>query len=91
MQKRKVETFISDNFDVPLDAILEIPNARFIGNHQLDLDGCISIKKYDEDVIVIRCKKHILKITGNTLSMLTFSKGRVTIRGNIETYQIEEI
>ena len=91
MQKRKVETFISDNFDVPLDAILEIPNARFIGNHQLDLDGCISIKKYDEDVIVISCKKHILKITGNTLSMLTFSKGRVTIRGNIETYQIEEI
>ena len=91
MSKNKPEYFITDKFDIPIDSILKIPNARFIGNHQLDIDGCQSIKKYDTDLIVIKCKEHILRIEGDSLSMLTFSQGRVTIRGNINLYQIEEI
>ena len=91
MFKKKIENFFSDSFSIPLDSILEIPNAQFIGNKLLHIDGCIGVKKYDNKEIAIKCKKHIVKIFGDSLSMLIFSQGRVTIRGKIFSYQIEEI
>ena len=91
MIKKKVSEIVSDKFDIPLEGILEIPSAHFIGNKQLDIDGCTSIKKYDVDEIIIRCKDYILKINGKELSMLEFSRGRITIRGYIKNYQIEDL
>lgn len=91
MIKKKVSELISDKFDIPLQGILDIPTAHIIGNNQLDIDGCVSIKKYDLDEIIIRCKNYILKIIGSELSMLEFSKGRITIRGSIFEYKIEEL
>ncbi len=91
MIKKKMTEIVSDKFDIPLEGILEIPSAHFIGNKQLDIDGCMSIKKYDLDEIIIRCKDYVLKISGKELSMLEFSKGRITIRGYINHYQIEDL
>jgi hypothetical protein len=56
----------------------------------LDVDGCIGIKKYEEDEIIIRCKEYLIKISGMSLSMLTFSQGRISVRGVIKTYEIEK-
>ena len=89
MLKKKIEQFFSDSFDIPLEGILDIPSAQMLGDSQLNIDGCIGIKKYESNEIVIRCKHHILKILGESLSMLTFSQGRVSIRGKIFSYQIE--
>lgn len=91
MLKKKLEQFISDSFDIPLEGILDIPSAQMIGDTQLNIDGCIGIKKYEPNEIIIRCKHHLLKISGVSLSMLTFSQGRVSIRGQIFNYQIERI
>ncbi|MBQ3589768.1 MAG: YabP/YqfC family sporulation protein [Clostridia bacterium] len=89
MIKKKMSDIISDKFDIPIDGILDVPNAHFIGNKHLDIDGCMSIKKYDIDEIIIRCKNYLLKISGSELSMLEFSKGRILIKGYISQYQIE--
>jgi sporulation protein YqfC len=89
MSKKKISDIISDKFDIPLEGILDIPNAHFIGNKHLDIDGCMSIKKYDLDEIIIKCKNYLLKISGSELSMLEFSKGRISIKGYINQYQIE--
>lgn len=89
MIKKKMSDIISDKFDIPIDEILDVPNAHFIGNKHLDIDGCMSIKKYDIDEIIIRCKNYILKINGSELTMLEFSKGRILIKGYINQYQIE--
>lgn len=91
MLKKKLESFFTDSFDIPLDCILEIPNTQIIGNTQLNVDGCIGIKKYEQTEIIIRCKYHMIKITGSSLSMLIFSQGRVCIRGKIFSYCVEEI
>lgn len=91
MLKKKFEKLISDKFDIPLDGISDVPSAHFLGNTHLDIDGCVSIKKYETDEIQIRCKEHLLKIVGDSLSMLTFSEGRVSIRGNINTYGVENL
>lgn len=91
MIKKRLGEFISDSFDIPLDGILDLPNAHMVGNNQLDIDGCQGIKKYETEEIIIRCKRHILKIKGESLSMLAFSQGRVSIRGVISQYEIEEL
>ena len=91
MIKKSVSELIADKFGIPLNGISSVPNAQFIGNTQLNIDGCVGIKKYKEDEIIIRCKTFLITICGNTLSMLTFSHGRVSIRGYIHSYVIEKI
>ncbi len=91
MRKRKLNEIISDKFDIPLEGIASVPNAQFVGNSQLNIDGCIGIKKYEPDEIIIRSKDFILKINGSSLSMMTFSLGRVSIRGYIFSYSIERV
>ena len=90
MQKKSMGQFISSVFDVPIEGIANIPNAQIIGNVMLDIDGCIGIKKYEQDEIILRCKEYLLKIKGESLSMLTFSMGHVSVRGIITTYEIQK-
>ena len=91
MLKKSIGQIISDNFDVPLEGIADVPSANMIGNNILSIDGCIGIKKYENDEIIIRTKEYLLKINGEFLSMLTFSQGRVSIRGKISSYSVEEL
>ena len=91
MRKRRLGEIIADKFDIPLEGITSIPNAQFVGDSQLTIDGCIGIKKYEPTEIIIRSKDYVLKITGSSLTMMTFSEGHVTIRGYISNYGIERV
>lgn len=89
MQKKGIGQIISEKLDIPLECLSSVPNAQIIGNTMLSIDGCIGIKKYETDEIVIRTKDYLLRICGDGLSMLAFSQGRVNIRGKIISYGIE--
>ena len=89
MQKRGLSQVISEKFDIPLEALSSVPNAQMIGNTVLSINGCLGIKKYETDEIIIRSKDYLIKVNGKELSMLTFSNGRVSIRGEISSYGIE--
>ena len=89
MQKKSLGQIISEKFDIPLENLSSVPSAQFVGNSLLSIDGCVGIKKYETDEIIVRTKDFLLKIAGSDLSMLTFSNGRVSIRGEISSYGIE--
>lgn len=91
MQKKSIGQMISEKFDIPLEAISSVPTVQIIGNSIMSIDGCAGIKKYETDEIIIRTKTYMLKIIGTSLSMLTFTQGRVSIRGEISSYSIESI
>ena len=91
MSKKRIGQIISEKFDIPLEGIAEIPTVQIVGNTIASIDGCLGIKKYETDEIIIHTKNYLLKISGNSLSMLTFSEGRVSIRGIIFTYSIESL
>ncbi|MBQ7226492.1 MAG: YabP/YqfC family sporulation protein [Clostridia bacterium] len=91
MSKKSFSQFINEKFDIPLDAIASVPTAQMIGNTILSIDGCVGIKKYETEEIVIRTRDYMLKISGESLSMLTFSNGRVSIRGEISSYCVERV
>lgn len=91
MLKRKIEQIISEKFDIPIESVASVPCAELVGNSILNIDGCMGIKKYTEEEIIIRTKNHILSISGESLSMVTFSQGRVCIRGVIIDYHVETV
>ena len=89
--KKVFGQIIADKFDIPIEGIRAMPCAQFIGNSMLNIDGCLGIKNYETDEIVIRTKSFIITVIGESLSMLMFSEGRVSIRGEIVCYRINEI
>ena len=89
--KKSFGQIIADKFDIPIEGIKNVPSAQIIGNTILNIDGCLGIKKYETNEIIIRTKALLLTISGEDLSMLMFSQGRVSIRGEIFNYRIEEI
>ena len=91
MRKMHIKEIIADKFDIPLEGIARIPNAQLVGNSELSIDGCVGIKKYETTQIIICANDFLLKISGSSLNMMTFSGGRVTIRGYISTYEIERV
>lgn len=91
MQRKSISQILSDKFDIPIDGISSVPNVQLLGNSIMSIDGCIGIKKYETNEIIIRSKDYLLKINGKELTMLTFSQGRVSIRGEIENYNIESL
>ena len=50
MIKKNLGELISDKFDIPLNGIASVPNAQFVGNTQLSIDGCVGIKKYTSEM-----------------------------------------
>ena len=91
MHKKRFSQVIADVFDIPLEGISSVPNTQIIGNAILNVDGCLGVKKYENDEIILRCKDFLLTIVGESLSMITFSQGRVSIRGLIRIYKIERV
>lgn len=89
MSKKSIGQIISEKFDIPLEGIASVPTVQIVGNNIVSVDGCMGIKKYETDEIVILTKNYLLKFTGCSLSMLTFSEGRISIRGTIMSYSIE--
>lgn len=91
MQKKSIGQLISEKLDIPLEAMSSVPTVQIIGNSIMSIDGCVGIKKYETDEIIIRAKAYMLKILGSSLSMLAFTQGRVSIRGEIFSYTIESL
>lgn len=89
MQKKTMGQIISDVFDIPLEGIANVPNTQIIGNTIMNIEGCIGIKKYECEEIILKAKDYTLSILGESLSMLAFSQGRVSVRGIIKSYNIE--
>ena len=91
MLKKSFGELICEKLDIPLECLSSTPLVQITGNTLVSVDGCISIKKYEADEIIIRAKEFMLNVKGIGLSMLTFSQGRVSISGEIYSYAIERI
>ncbi len=91
MNKKSFGELICNKFDIPLECLSSVPLTQITGNSMMSIDGCVGIKKYETDEIIIRTQGYILNIKGNSLSMITFSQGRVNIKGEIFSYSVEAI
>lgn len=88
MKKKFIRAAVSDVFDIPLEGIASVPNTQIIGNNIVNVDGCISVKKYDKEEIILSAKGYLLIIKGQELTMTNFAAGRVSIRGEMLSYEV---
>lgn len=89
--KKQISQFLFDKFELPVELLTDAPTVQLIGNYVMNIDGCVGIKKYETTEINLRCKNFYISVFGKDLTMLTFTQGRICIRGLILKYEIERL
>ena len=86
MIKKNISQAISDKFDIPLDGIASEPNVQMIGNTLMTIDGCIGIKKYETDEIIIQIPPPALSydnISDSNFTLKIYKMQEVSCKINI--------
>ena len=60
-------------------------------NTELEIEGSKKIIEYNENLILIKLEKNILKVIGTNLKTNCYSSGFVTIYGNINLLEFVEV
>ena len=60
-------------------------------NTELEIEGSKKIIEYNENLILIKLEKNILKVIGTNLKTNCYSSGFVTIYGNINSLEFMEV
>ena len=89
--KNLLSQIFYDKLELPIEGIANVPTVQITGDNVVNIEGCIGIKKYELNEIVLRCKAHLLSVYGGDLTMLTFSQGRICIRGVLRKFEIERV
>lgn len=64
---------------------------QLTNNNEIEIEGSKKIIEYDENLILLRLEKNILKIIGTNLKTDCFSSGFLTIYGNINSLEFIEV
>lgn len=84
-KRKSVAQKISENLDVPLEALKKIPMIEMCGNHEMGISECHGLLEYSDRKIGLRLCEGDIEISGEGLSMQTYHDTRIVIAGKIET------
>jgi len=84
---KQTTTKIIQSLDLPQDLFLGLPNISLNGNTEVYISNHKGILSYEEDLITILVKEHQIQIKGRGLSIFTYTKDDVTIRGSIRSLE----
>lgn len=73
-----------DALQLPKDLCLGALNVRLIGQYEVYIENYKSIIEYNESVIKLQGKGNRVKISGERLKIICFSKDDMKIRGFIK-------
>ena len=78
---------IIQNLDLPQDLFLGLPNISLIGNTEVYISNHRGILSYDEEITNILVKDYQIQIKGRGLSIFSYTKDDLTIRGYIRSLE----
>ena len=78
---------IIQSLDLPQDLFLGLPNISLIGNTEVYISNHRGILSYEENAISILVKEYQIQIKGRGLSIFTYTKDDLTIRGFIRSLE----
>lgn len=64
--------------------IPQLYRMAWLGDHELQVDGCRGIIRYDTDAICLRVGGAVMNITGRSLTISAMTGGEMTIHGTID-------
>ena len=74
---------VAELFDLPADVVAGLPRLEMVGSRQLYLEHHTGILAYDESRIDVNTSAGVLRISGESLSLLAMTAGELRIGGRI--------
>ncbi len=62
---------------------LRLPHIELCSNREANVEGCVGIIEYDENVVRLNCKNITVKFSGDRLSIGNLSGGFISVSGEI--------
>ena len=91
VRKKPFYEKIADLCEVPADMILEVPVIVIRGKHEVEVNGCDGILKYDMGECVLSVGKDTYTVNGDHLDFSDFRENVLYVRGNIDSvYLVSE-
>lgn len=78
---------IINALDLPQDLFLGLPNISLSGNIEVYISNHRGILSYDEEIINVLVKDFQIQIRGRGLSIFSYTKDDLTIRGYIRSVE----
>lgn len=61
------------------------PLIELISDRQAEIEGCNGVVEYNDQLVSINCKRFILTVTGNNLTIKANTRDSITINGKFNT------
>ncbi len=81
---------IGYGIDYPLDAVLDVPSIRVVGNGLAIIEGCRGLVDYVGNRITIDLGDYVASVYGSELVMENLSKGAMNITGRISSISFDK-
>ena len=80
---QKIRRNLTNYFEIPIDSLMNVPRIEITYHNEATIFGCQKIIDYSLEEIHFLMKNYTLHIYGKTLKLMTYSKGVITVTGNI--------
>lgn len=87
--KSNIKEKIGDIFELPQDALRDIPKVTMYGNELVLIENHHGIRIYDEKELTVRTAVGFLKVTGEKLFISRFDESHIIVEGVITSFNVE--
>lgn len=84
---KKTTQKLIESLDLPQDLFLGFPNITLNGNREVYISNHRGILSYGQDEMVILAKEFQIQIKGKNLSIDSYAKDELTIKGYIHSLE----
>lgn len=78
---------VVESLELPQDLFLGLPNLSFTGDRELYIMNHRGILNYEEESIIILAKTMQIQVKGKKLTLATYSKDEIIIKGYIRSVE----
>jgi len=84
-QKKPLSQRLCETLDIPVGTFGRISFIEAVGNRELCISGCETLTSYSDTQVVLMLCDGQLTVNGSLLELRSFSGGRVSVSGIIES------
>jgi len=82
-RRRKIYEIIAAMCEISSDVVGKIPVFVLRGKHEMEVTGCVGVREYTEEKIILSIGKELFTVSGDSLELTDFREDVLYIRGNI--------
>ena len=89
--KEKLGYKISRKLDFPVEAVVRTSSIEIKGTKDIEIYGCVSILKYDVDIIKLVLFDGVVTLFGENLEMVRFFGDNINVKGLVNKIEFGKV